>query len=329
MARDGVAFWGRRTGRVLIEFDRLKTGSYVVDHVGGNFAVDERSVHLEGGHGAVAGHRFNNVEGSLAFDAAAATPYSLKATASVEPVEVGSFFPGAKVTADPLIEGRFSIAGTLTGSGSNLNDLVQRTQAEVRLASTAGIVRLFKTDVDEAAPPDKDTVVGDTLGRVGSAVGKFFGVEDAGSGRRSVSPILQSVLDVINETSEIGFDECKLTAVRGADQTIQLRDIVMVAGDERVTGSGQITYEPGRPLRARPLHVDLQFGARDRVAKLMAAAGLLSNHKDDSGYTLLSGPIVFGGTLEHIDRSSWHKLLVEAAKRTPPADAKKSPKAPQ
>ena len=324
--RDQAPFWGKRAGRLLFEFDRLNAGSYVFDHVGGGLQVDQRSVHLEGGHGALADHRFANVEGSLSFDAAAELPYSLKATASLEPVEVGSFFSGATSGAEPLIEGRFSIAGTLAGNGINLSDLVRRTQEEARLTSTAGIVRVFKTDVDEATPPDKESMVDDTLGRVGSAVGTFFGVEGAGSGRRSVSPTLQAALDVINETSEIGFDECKLTVVRGVDRTIRLVDIAMTAGDERVTGSGQITYVEGRPLRAQPLRVELQFGARGRMAKLMSAAGLLSAQKDDGGYTLLSEPIVFGGTLEHLDRTAWHNLLVKSAKRSP-AGAKQAPDA--
>lgn len=324
-ARDSVPFWGSSAGRILFDFDRLSAAGYVLDHVGGGLQVDQRSVHLEGGHGAVAAHRIANVEGSLSFDAAAELPYRLNATASLEPVEVASLFSAAKGGGDPLIEGRFSIAGTLTGTGNNLADVVSRMEERIELASTAGIVRVFKSDVDEAAPPEKDSAVGDALGRMGSAVGKFFGV-DAGSGRRTVSPTLQAVLDVINETSEIGFDECKLTALRGADQTIRLLDIVMVAGDERVTGSGQIGYVPGRALRAQPLHADLQFGARGRVAKLMEAAGLLSAQKDAGGYTLLSEPLVFGGTLENMDRSAWHRLLVKAATRQPDVP-KKSPEA--
>jgi hypothetical protein len=320
--RDRIPFWGDWAGRVAVAFDRVKAGEMTLEDVGGSVQVDHHSVHLEAGRGALAGHRIANMEGSLSFDAAAEFPYSLKATASLEPVEAATYFPASNPEGSPLIEGRFSVAGTLVGNGINLEDLVNRTQEEVRLASTAGIVRVFKTDVDEALPPDTESSAADAMGRIGSAVGSFFGVEGAGWGRKSVSPVIQAAIDVINATSEIGFDQFTVTAVRGADHTIRLVDLAMIAGDERVTGSGQITYVQGLPLHARPLRVDLQFGARGQIAKLFSAAGLLSTRKDDLGYTLLSQPIVFGGTLEHIDNRQWHELLVKAA--TPrPAGAKK------
>ena len=156
-------------------------------------------------------------------------------------------------------------------------------------------------------------------GRVGEAQEHMlaFGAEGAGSGRKSVSPAIQAAIDVINATSEIGFDQCNVTAVRGPDHTIRLVDMAMTAEDERVTGSGQITYVKGLPLRARPLRVDLQFGARGRIAKLLSAAGLLSAQQDGLGYTLLSQTIFFGGTLEHIDNRRWHDLLVKAATQRP------------
>jgi hypothetical protein len=254
------------------------------------------------------------VQGALAFDAQAEFPYSAKATASLEPFEMGDFFPAARPEGSPFIEGKFSGTGTLTGTGINLADLVNRTQEEVRLASTAGIVRVLKTDVDEVLPPDTESSTADALGRIGSAVGSFFGAKGSiGSGTKSVRPVTQAVIDVINETAEIGFDQFTLTAVRGADRTIRLVDLAMTAGDQRVTGSGQILYVKGIPLRAEPLSVDLQFGARGRIATHLAAAGLLSTEKDEQGYALLKQRIMLGGTLQHIDVSRWHELLVKAA----------------
>jgi hypothetical protein len=94
----------------------------------------------------------------------------------------------------------------------------------------------------------------------------------------------------------------------------------------RLTGSGQVTDVKGRSLRAQPLSVDLQFWARGRTAKLLSAAGLLSTQKDDSGYTMLREPIHLGGTIEHLDISRWHELLVKAAQN--PGAPKKGPDGP-
>jgi hypothetical protein len=132
-----------------------------------------------------------------------------------------------------------------------------------------------------------------------------------------VSPAIQTVIGIINDTSEIGFDEFTVTAVRGADHTIRLVDLAVTAGDEHATGSGLIAYVPGLLFRAQPLRVDLQFGARGQIAKLLSAAGLLSAQKDGLGFMLLSQPISLGGTLQHVDTRQWHDLLVKAAKQTP------------
>ena len=91
----------------------------------------------------------------------------------------------------------------------------------------------------------------------------------------------------------------------------------MSAPNERLTGSGQITYVKGLPLSAQPIGLELRFGARGSIAELLATAGLLSSEKDEQGYIMLREPIHFGGTLEQIDSSQWHDLLVKAATQEP------------
>jgi hypothetical protein len=322
---DRIPFWGDWSGNVAVAFARLTAGEYAFDDVGGAFQLNHGSIRLEGGHGGLAGQRFANVEGSIAFDADAELPYGVKVTASLNRVEATPLFPVPKSGGDPIIEGVFSVAGTLTGKGRNLGDLVGRTQEEFRLTSQAGIVRVLKTDVDEAFPSEKVSSVSDTLGRVGSGVGTFFGVEDNGrSDRKSVNPTAEAVLEFINDVSEIGFDEVTMTAVREPDRTIRIMSVEMTAGDERLTGSGQITAVDGLSLRTEPLSVDLQFWARGRIAKLLSKAGLLSTEKDSLGYARLNQPIHLGGTLEHIDRSQWHNMLVKAAAQNP-GEPKKKP----
>jgi hypothetical protein len=316
--RDRIPFWGNWAGRVAVAFDRVNAGDQVFSKIGGAFQIEHGSVRLEEGQGELAGQRFTNVKGSLSFDDAAEFPYDLKTTASLEKVDAATLFPAPVSGGDPAIEGQYSIACTLLGNGINLDDLVGRAREEFRLTSTAGIVRVLKTDVDEAMPPEVDTPVTDTLGRLGTGVGRFFGTDDSiGSAKRTVSPAAEAVIRFINDISEIGYDQITLTAIRGSDGTIRLADIAMTAGDERLTGSGQIACVKDLSLRARPLSVDLQFWGRNRIAKRLSKVGLLSTQKDDLGYTMLNQPIHLGGTLEHIDKSQWHKLLVKAAAQNP------------
>ena len=177
---------------------------------------------------------------------------------------------------------------------------------------------MLKTNV-AASIPEAPSPVSDTLVNVGSVVGSLFGIKGGSlsSGKKSLSKAAEAVLDFTYQVPEIRYDELTVTAIRGVDRTIRLAEIAMSAPNERLTGSGQITYVAGLPLRARPLSLDLKFGARGAIAGFLSTAGLLSSDKDDQGYTMLHQPIHFGGTLEHIDESQWRDLLVKAATQTP------------
>lgn len=316
--RDRTPFWGDWAGHVAVAFDRLKAGTEVFENVSGTFQVDHGSIRLEGGHAGLAGKREAKLEGAVSFATAAELPYGLKATASLDRVDAESLFASADSRKEPAIEGRFAFTGTLTGTGVSLDDLVNNTQAEFRLTSTAGIVRVLKTDVDEALPPEPKARVSDTLDAVGSAVGKLFGIKDTmGSGKKTVGPTTEAVIEFTNGLSEIGYDEFTVMAVWGTDRTIRLVNVAMTASDQRLTGSGQIGFVKGLTLRAQPLIVDLQFWVRGQTAKLLSSTGLLSAQKDDAGYTMIREPVRLSGTVGHIDISKWHELLVKAASQNP------------
>jgi len=326
--RDRAPFWGDLTGHVTVAFDRLRTGDDEYAYVGGVFDIDRDSIRMKGGHGGLGHHVVTNVEGSISFDAAAESPYRLKAAAALNEIDTALLFAAAQPGRDPVFEGRFSVQGTLAGSGIGLDDLLSRTQAEFQLTSSAGIIRVLKANVAESIP-EASSPVADTLGTVGYVVGSVFGMkgDSVSSGKNPVSKTADAVLNFTYQVSEIGYDRATVKAVRGNDGTIHLVDIEMTAPDERLKGSGQITYIRGLPLFARPLSVELQLGARGKVAELLATAGLLSPGKDSLGFATLAEPVRLGGTLEHIDDSRWNALLVKAATRKPES-GKKSAEGP-
>ena len=82
---------------------------------------------------------------------------------------------------------------------------------------------------------------------------------------------------------------------------------------------------PGTALRNSPLSLDFRFGARGRIARLLATAGLLSDQKDERGFSLLREPVHLGGSLAAIDTSAWHRLLVQAAVPRAAPKKKKNP----
>jgi hypothetical protein len=334
--RDQRPFWGDWLGRVTVDFYQMGWGTEELDEVGGVIDVDHGSIRLTGGRGKLAAktpppvNEFRRrakedaasnqmkVEGSLTFDAAGELPYSIKATATGGMIDAARWFSGKEAGHDPTVEGRFSVAGTVTGNGLNLSNLVALRQEEYRLTGTAGIIRFLKTSV-AAAITEAPSKVPDALVAVSSAVGAVLGIKGGSiySGKNTISKNTEAVLNFSSQMAEIGFDQATITAIRGSDQTIRLVDIDISGLNDRLSGSGQITYVNGLPLAARPLSLDLQLGVRGGKAGLLSTAGLLAGDKDRQGYSLLNETIHLGGTLQQIDGSQWHDLLLRAATKVP------------
>ncbi len=318
-SRDAVPFWGDWVGRVSVAFDRLRTGDQDLADVGGSFEVDHGSIELEGGHAELSSKNMANVSGSLLFDPAGERPYALKGTASgLSNLDSALLLP-PQPGDDPVIQGHFTVAGTLSGSGINLDDLIAGTQEEFQLAGTNGILRLLRTNIADVIPEAKEPV-SDSLGDVGNFVGSILGIKghSIDPAKNKVGKVPEAVINVTNQVAEIGYDKIAVTAVRGSDRTIRLSHLEMTAPDVHLSGSGVITYVRGLPISAEPFSAELQLGVRDVLAQLVSTAGLLSPTKDSLGFSLLRDPIRFSGTLTHIDASEWHDLLAKAAIQPPP-----------
>jgi hypothetical protein len=315
--RDPRPFWGDWTGRVVVSIGRLRTRDSELVDVGGTFTLDHGSIQIEGGRGGPAGHALTGVKGSVGFDAGSRRPYSLRATADGAEADAASLFAAPRPGGEPMFEGKFSVARTFTGDGENLADLESRAQEELRLTSTAGIVRLLGADVADSLPEAPSSAVSDTLGTVGYAVGAVVGAKRnvLDSGKTTLGKTTEAVLDLTYQVSEIGYDRVSITAVRGSDGAIRLSAMEMVSPEVRLSGTGTIAGARGLSLADRPLGADLQLGAQGKTAELLSKAGLLSPRKDELGYTLLDQPLHFGGTLAHIDAGQWSDLLVKAATR--------------
>jgi hypothetical protein len=317
-ARDTIPFWGNWTGHVDATFGKLKAGGAEFNGAGGALYLRSGFIQLVGGHWMLPHTNVAKVDGTLSFDPRSDTPYSVKGTADLNQVDAAPLYPGSGEDKEPGLEGHFSLAGTVRGSGATVGDLLNHTEAEFRLTSTSGILRLLATSVAEAIP-EASTPVTDTLNSVGSAVGALLGTKRGAleQGKNPVSKTADDVISFTYEINEIGFDKIDITAVRGSDGAIRLTRFELVAPDEHLTGTGQIAFARDTPLKARPLSADLVFAFKGHPAELLGKAGLLSGRKDTAGYALLNQPVHLAGTVEHIDTSAWHDLLARAATGKP------------
>jgi hypothetical protein len=257
------------------------------------------------------------LEGRISFDPTAERPYALEATADVGEIDLASLLPPTKKNADPLLEGHCTVTGGLTGRGANLADLAAQTRQEFKLTSKAGISRLLKTYIGDVFQDQDSSALADTVGGVGSLFGKLLAIKEVPK-EKKVSKAVESVLDLSSVLAEIEYDSCTLTVVRSPDGGIRLTAIEITAPDSRLTGSGEIAGGHGAGYFAQPLKLDLTLGVRGRTGEMAEKTGLLSQQKDRLGYSLLASPLHFTGSLERLDQTMWHDLLVKAM-NLPPA----------
>jgi len=147
--------------------------------------------------------------------------------------------------------------------------------------------------------------------------GKLFALK-SDPREKKVSKTVENVLDLSSVLAEIEYESCTLTVIRSPDGTIRLAAIEVVAPDTRLTGTGEIAGGKGPAYFAQPLKLDLTVGARGHTAEMAGKAGLLSSQKDSQGYANLNQTLHFGGSLEHLDQTMWHDLLIKAM-NLPPA----------
>lgn len=312
---DAGPFWGFWNGRFRAEFGHLKAGDRELKNVSATFAATPDSLSLKEGRAEVPDLGPVGIEGEIRFGGGSRRPYRLTAAGAISnEIDAAAYLPPPEDGRAAVLEGKFSAAATWLGDGATLRDLVGRTRMQLQLSSTAGVVRLLRTNVAETIS-QPNTPVRDSLKSVGSAVGSFFGVQHANPSDIRLDPNTQAVIDFSNQMAEIGYDRLSLNVMREESGAIRLSDIEVLASGAHLTGSGVIGASKGLPLGGRPIALEMKLGVRAGEADLLADAGLLSDQTDDQGYNLLRPEIVFGGTLDHIDNKAWRDLLAQAAAR--------------
>jgi hypothetical protein len=316
--RDTLPFWGDWVGHVNFAFERFKAWNQEMNGLRATLGIEYGAIRMDQGSWKLTDRTLAMWTGELSFDPAADLPYKLKATAVLGEIEVSPFFGKPPAGKDPVFNGRFSVVKDLKGSGVNFDDFSSHIEEEFKLTSKNGIIRLLKTNVAEAIP-EPSTPGADALSSVGETMGAIFGAKKGTVWQRQnrLSKNTEGVLNFTYEIAEFRYDELSITATRGADRVLRLSEITMLAPDVHMVGTGQIAPGPDGAFNTGPLSVDLQVGFRGAFVKFLTAANLLSPQKDDKGYTLFREPVHFGGTMQKIDASNWHDILLKAAMAKP------------
>lgn len=315
-AHSPLPFWGDWVGRATFALARLRAGAQDYTSVGGTLEFDHHRLRLKSGRGELPHHRLVTWDGAVTFGDAPGAPYTLTAAAGTSDIDVAALIPAPEPGEDSVVEGHFSVARTLSGSGAGWQDLMAHTRTTVRLSSAGGIVRWFKSNVADGIPQASNATA-DALGTMGSVVGSLFGVKRGSlePARNRLGAHAEAVLEFSNQVAEIGYDSITATAEEQPDGSFRLSGISLQAPHVFATGSGRFGWRAGLALGAQPLSLDLRIGGRGRIAELLTQSGLPLTPAVAPGTAVLGETFHFGGTLEHPDRSQWHDRLAQAANR--------------
>jgi hypothetical protein len=295
-------FWPATRGRLAFVIGEAALHGAELRNLRGTLTIAPESIHLESGMAAVGDASAFRADGDLVFTAGSDRPFSLKAAVSADNIESAPLFAALDPAGAPEIEGRFDVSGHMSGSGAGLDEILSTAQGDCTLASKDGVFRMLQVEIPEAAKQTTSKIAG-AIDSVASLFGK------------KAEKLAEAMGDSVRGISDIHYDQLKLSLERGADLDVVVSELALTAPEERITGSGRITYVAGEGIASQPLSLDLDMGVRGGLAKVMGLVGLLSDGQDELGYTHLYEPIQLRGTLGRVDRSQLRQMLVQAPLR--------------
>jgi len=294
--------WPDLHAHLAVAVDAIAFPRATLHDVRGIMVVDKGSLTIEGGTASLGEGSASKFDGTLSFAPSDPEPYSFKANVSVDNVDSVPFFKSEGSDRPAAIDGKFTVTSSLAGKATTPGRLLGRAQGTLKLTSKDGIIRALHAEVLDSIKQDSSKLA-DALDTVTALFGK------------KTDKLGTALVETAKALSEIRYDQMSISAERGEDLDLHVTQITVISPEERLTGTGRITYADGVAIRDQALSVDLELGVRGRITKFMDVVGLLGDTQDDLGYTRLYQPIHLGGTLANIDQTQWKDMLVQAPLR--------------
>jgi hypothetical protein len=304
VAAAGVAFWDGWTGRLGLDFRRIPYGAgQELQGVSGTLRAEPNSFRLDDGQAELSRSGDLKLKAELAFDGRAAAPYALKSDLEVTGLESAPWLLALNPGRPPVVDGRFSLKGQLTGAAREPAELLERAQGRWQLVSKGGLSRLLRTNIAEQIP--ESSTFSSLLGRAGSMLGSDR-LENAANRA-------QNVLEVVRTLNEFKFDQLVIDISRGPDLNFKLTEFSLLSQELRLTGAGEIQYAAGQPWPRQDFSLRLQLLAQGQAGRLLARAGLLGQRVDPLGFSAFVTPITLEGPLGDPAASDLAATLLRAA----------------
>ncbi len=297
--------WAGVSGELKLELKKVVYSSvFQVTDIGGALKITPDTISLETLRAALGGESVLKAGGSLSYDAKQTSePYGLKADLAVT-----SFDPAPTLRAlDPLkpvpVEGKFDLTTHLDGRAFDPTGFKDTALGDVSLISRGGTLRVLGVKAGNTA---------NNVSKAALVVGLFGALTGNGTASKYAERG-QAGADVVKQLGTIKFDQLNVVVERDAQRNMVIKEITLISPGVRLAGSGKIAYMAGVPLVQQPLAINMQLGARDRLADNLRTLRLLgAGAGDPLGYLPLVEPITLDGTLQSIGTSQLQHLIDRA-----------------
>lgn len=292
-ARDTQPFWNAFGGKVTVDLKRITYGpDYVISDVQGAATITSAQLALSSLTGKFNDNPFK-LGATVAFDEKQPKPYAMQAMANFANVDIGAILKAANPNDPPQLETTVTVTADIHGNGGTINDLAQQAYGKFDVSGSKGVLRALGKKGGGAV-----SIASTALGLLGAVRG---------------SDTTVALADLAKKLDQLPFDRFGMHVERGADLNLNISSIEFVSPDTKVTGSGQITNQPGVPIQNQPLEVTLTIAGKDEMAYLLNKAHMLGGQQDGDGYYEMSSKFTLKGTPAKPDSSDLWKILGQAA----------------
>ncbi|HEY0967603.1 MAG TPA: hypothetical protein VGD88_09450 [Opitutaceae bacterium] len=295
--------WAGISGRVTLNLKKvIYSSSLTANAVIGTVVVGPEAITFENVSAGLPDGAGVRVAGGLAYDTRQARTYGLKADVTVSNFDPVPLFRSINPTALPPIEGRFEIATRLTGQAADLAGLAEVATGTFKLSSRGGVLRALSVDASE---------FGRTGTRIASVAG-LIGLATGDTRALKYADRLKAASELAQQLAAVTFDQLTIELERSTDNDLVITDLSLISPTVRLLGAGRIRYEPGLAVWHQPLALQLQLGARDKLAENLKVLKLTADRADTLGYTPLLDNLQIDGTLSAFGTTMLKDRLVQA-----------------
>ncbi|GAB1489040.1 hypothetical protein MASR2M8_14920 [Opitutaceae bacterium] len=299
----GVPPWAGVAGRLTLDvkkviYSPLLTASALV----GTIVIGPDAITFEHVSAALPDGAGVKAAGDLAYDMRQARTYGLRADITISNFDPVPLFRSINPTMLPPVEGRFELSTRLSGQAADLADLVAASRGTFKLSSRGGVLRALSVDASE---------FGRTGARIGSVAG-LIGLATGDTRALKYADRLKAASELAQQLAAVTFDQLTVDLERSTDNDLVITDLSLISPTIRLLGAGRILFEPGLAIWHQPLALQLQLGARDKLAENLRVLKLAGDRADTLGYTPLLDNLQIDGTLAAVGTTMLKERLIQA-----------------